>query len=102
MTQVINIRDAPPGWETNPDYVYIGRAGKGQDGYFGNPHRVRPSEAIGTTLTLYRAQLRGRFTIDEEFARRFRELDGKILVCFCKPNPCHGDVIVAFLDEIRG
>ena len=29
LTQVISIRQAPFDWQSNPDYVYIGRAGKG-------------------------------------------------------------------------
>ncbi len=27
------------------------------------------------------------------------ELRGKILGCFCKPNPCHGDVLVELLGQ---
>jgi hypothetical protein len=31
---------------------------------------------------------------DAEYLRRVRELKDKRLVCFCKPEACHGDVIV--------
>lgn len=29
------------------------------------------------------------------------ELDGKILGCVCKPQPCHGDILVKLLKEIK-
>lgn len=52
----VNIRYAPVGWHQNSDYVYIGRPGKGQDGYFGNPFPLKKgveiewmSEILGTT-----------------------------------------------------
>ena len=30
------------------------------------------------------------------------ELQGKTLGCFCKPHPCHGDIIKEYLDRIAG
>lgn len=36
-TTVINIRDAPKGWMHDSRYTYIGRAGAGFDGKWGNP-----------------------------------------------------------------
>lgn len=29
------------------------------------------------------------------------ELRGKVLVCFCKPNPCHGDILAKLLEQER-
>src|SRR6185436_3274507 len=40
ITTVINIRDAPPSWRTDPRYVYIGRAGHGLADLYGNPHEI--------------------------------------------------------------
>lgn len=31
--------------------------------------------------------------------RRLPELRGKILGCWCKPLPCHGDVLIKLLNE---
>jgi hypothetical protein len=28
-------------------------------------------------------------------------LRGKTLGCFCKPHPCHGDIIAAYLDSLE-
>jgi hypothetical protein len=94
MTNVVNIRNARYD-------VYIGRAGRGQDGYFGNPFRLRSNEKRGETIEKYRKHFYERLEIDPEFKRRIHELKGKILGCFCKPDACHGDVIAAYLNNLE-
>jgi hypothetical protein len=29
-----------------------------------------------------------------------KALRGKVLGCFCKPRPCHGDVLLEFVDKV--
>lgn len=94
-TRVVNIR------KESCD-VYIGRAGHGKDGYFGNPFRLDAEMARGGTLESYRKYFYHRLSTDEEFRGRIGELRGKTLGCFCKPNPCHGDVIKEYLDRMEG
>lgn len=90
-TRVVNIRQE--------DYdVYIGRAGRGMDGYFGNPFRIEIGMARGNTLEKYRDYFYNRLRTDTEFNKRINELQGKTLGCFCKPFPCHGDIIKEYLD----
>ena len=93
QTRVVNIR-------RHRFDVYIGRAGNGQDGYFGNPFVLMPGEARGSTLAEYRAYFYRRLEEDPEFKRRIYELKGRTLGCFCKPNPCHGDIITEYLDSL--
>jgi len=92
-TQVVNIK------YENYD-VYIGRAGRGQDGYFGNPFILSLGEKRGASIEKYRVYFYERLNTDAEFKRRIHELKGKILGCFCKPYPCHGDVIAEYLETI--
>ncbi|GHT54460.1 hypothetical protein FACS189451_09680 [Bacteroidia bacterium] len=92
MTKVVNIRTS--GYD-----VYVGRAGKGQDGYFGNPFRLRADEERGATIERYKKYFYERLETDPEFRRQIHELKGKTLGCFCKPYPCHGDVIAEYLDN---
>jgi hypothetical protein len=94
MTKTVNIY-------TSAYDVYIGRAGKGQDGYFGNPFRLRYGEDRGATMERYRKYLHDRLKTDPEFQRRVHELKDKTLGCFCEPNPCHGDVIAAYLNNLQ-
>jgi hypothetical protein len=87
--------------------VYIGRAGHGQSGIFGNP--IRPRERCpecgvthmygGETLPCYTVYFLRRITNDPEFRRRVEELRGKTLGCFCAPRlRCHGEIIIAWLE----
>ena len=92
-TRVVNIREE--------DYdVYIGRAGRGMDGYFGNPFRLGAGMPRGATLEKYREYFYRRIHADPEFKRRVEALQGKTLGCFCKPHPCHGDIIKEYLDSL--
>jgi hypothetical protein len=93
-TQVVNIRFS--------EYdVYIGRAGHGKDGYFGNPFRLKANEQRGATIERYKDYVDNRMKTDAEFARRVHELKGRTLGCFCKPEACHGEIIAAYLNAIK-
>lgn len=93
MTSVVNLlRDKYD--------VYIGRAGHGQDGYFGNPFVLKPGEPRGATLAKYKDYFLQRIETDPEFKRRVLELQGKRLGCFCKPQSCHGDIIAHYLNNL--
>ena len=88
-TKVVNLR-------RDPYDVYIGRAGRGEDGYFGNPFTV--GEHRKAALARFRFYFKDRLKNDAEFCGRVDALRGKTLGCFCKPKPCHGDVIVEYLE----
>lgn len=88
-TKVVNIRTGAP------FDVYIGRAGHGLDGYFGNPFAGSSREA---NIAMFEDYFDKRIDTDEAFRARVLELRGKRLGCFCVPRACHGDVIAAWLD----
>jgi len=90
-TLVVNLRRGPYD-------VYIGRAGKGLDGYFGNPFRLSPGDDRAVVLDRYRVWFLERIRTDGEFQRKVLALRGKRLGCFCKPAACHGDVIASWVD----
>lgn len=81
--------------------VYIGRAGNGQDGYFGNPFKLTPGADRGSTLEDYEAYARKRIETDATFKMRVFGLYGKRLFCFCKPHACHGDVLEKLAAELH-
>lgn len=88
--------------------VYIGRAGHGYDGYFGNPYRPGESE-LAACLDRYCAYFLGRVESDPEFRRRVLALRGKRLACFCVREPwtpgaggkhrCHGQIMAEWIDS---
>jgi hypothetical protein len=87
--------------------VYIGRPGKGQAGPFGNPIAVGQTCPVcglqhttpGSTLVCFKVYFLKRVTQDPAFRNQVLALKDKTLGCFCKPKPCHGDIIAAWLDE---
>lgn len=92
-TTVVNLR-------RQPYDVYIGRAGKGQDGTYGNPYKPHGKTAQDRERCIaeFRAYFRERVRTDREFRRKVLTLRGKRLGCFCKPAACHGDVIAEWVD----
>ena len=93
MTTVVNLFKEPYD-------QYIGRAGKGQDGYFGNPFPLLPNEPRGATIERYKVYFYSKLETDPIFKQRVLGLKDKKLGCFCKPNTCHGDVIAEYLNNL--
>lgn len=81
--------------------VYIGRKSYKHglpESKFHNPFPLVKGEPRGSTIDKYRTYLwnqikSGKITIED-----LLELDGKDLVCYCHPNPCHGDVLTAAIN----
>lgn len=93
QTTVVNIR-------RNKYDVYIGRAGHGQDGYFGNPFSIYRDGGRERVIVLFKEYFYKRLKSDPIFATKIQELKGKILGCFCSPKKCHGDVIAEYLNGV--
>lgn len=99
-TRVVNIRKGVYD-------VYIGRAGYGEDGYFGNPVKLNCVCCVcgdihttkSATLVCYEKYFYARIASDTAFLSSVLSLRGKRLGCFCHPSACHGDVIASFLNE---
>lgn len=84
MTVVVNLRKS--------EYdVYIGRSGKGIRSIWGNPFSEYERKE---NIRLYEDYLFDH----PELVREMHKLRDKRLGCFCKPKPCHGDVLVRWLN----
>ena len=70
--------------------VYIGRGSK-----WGNPFRIGVHGSREEVIKKYRDYLLGK----PELLRSLEELRGKVLGCYCRPMPCHGDVLVELLES---
>ena len=57
---------------------------------FGNPFKVGPARTREQAIRDYRRWLMAQPELVE---RARRELAGKVLGCWCKPDACHGDVL---------
>ena len=87
--------------------VYIGRAGRGNKGYFGSPiimGKACPEcgdihRANIQTIPCYTVYALRRMKSDPVFNSKVKDLKGKTLGCFCKPKACHGDVLVNLAEQ---
>lgn len=70
----------------HPAEVYIGRGSK-----WGNPYTIGKHGNRGEVITMYQSYL--KFETDLLAAIDAGELDDKVLLCFCHPQSCHGDVL---------
>ena len=92
QTTVVNI------YHKIPYDVYVGRAGKGQDGYFGNKFTGPDREKV---IELYEEYFYKRLQTDPEFRWKIHQLKGKRLACFCVPKKlCHASVIADYLNAL--
>lgn len=81
--------------------VYIGRAGRGWKGTFGNPFNRKLGEKRGATLERFEAYFLHRVEADPEFNSQCLGLAGQRLGCpgHCKPETCHGTIIARWVNE---
>lgn len=100
-TRVVNIRrDAAEVQRATAAglYVYVGR---GRGSKWGNPFSHRPGTLAefvvprDEVLSRYETWLRAQ----PHLMTALGELRGKVLGCFCKPEPCHGDILARLANE---
>ena len=79
-------------WNSDPNHVYIGR-NKGSK--WGNPFKVTNKNSVKKCLERYEDLIRGT----PDLFNAVLELEGKELGCWCKPYPCHGDILIKLFKE---
>ena len=87
-------------------WLYIGRANPRLQlaaSPLANPYRVFDRHKRGSTLPRYRRWLWQRIQAgDADVLTALRALrEDSVLVCYCKPAPCHGDVVLAAAAWLR-
>lgn len=82
-SKVVNIK--------HEDYdVYIGRGSK-----WGNPYVEGRDGTREEVIERYRRRMERRKDLIEDLD----ELRGMRLGCFCKPLPCHGDILIEMMER---
>lgn len=69
-----------------PGAVYIGRPS-----IWGNPYAIDADNTRETVLLKYHQYILSK---PELIAKARVELRGRDLVCYCKPQACHGDILL--------
>jgi len=92
-TKVINAKDR----EDYPadQVVYIGRPSP-----WGNPYVMGRDGTRDEVVDEFESFFLNKVEEDAEFREKtLKELKGKILMCYCKPEACHGDIIAEWCDS---
>lgn len=71
--------------------VYIGRPS-----VWGNPFFIGADGDRAQVIDKYRSWIHRH---PELIEKAKRELKGKVLGCWCSPEPCHGDVLIEICEE---
>lgn len=86
-------------WESREKNVYIGRNVRYVKGIkkskWSNPYNIK-IHGVEKCLKLYEEYIRNSKLYNE-----IKELEGKELGCWCKPEKCHGDILVKLLNELK-
>ena len=98
-------------WMDNPNNVYIGRAGivfvtidgnkqrwPKQSSKWANPFKIDKYNTREMVTQKYREHIIDKIKQDP-VTYNLEELRGKTLGCWCKPEPCHGDVLLDLVEN---
>ena len=93
MTNIVNKRPH----NRTPNDVYIGRGS-----IWGNPFIIGKDGTREEVIEKYKELMHRNLgnVGAEEWLYKILQLDGKNLVCYCKPQACHGDVLVEIIEEL--
>ena len=89
-------------WNSDPNHIYIGRdmshyVPEALGSKWGNPFRAKKSNKNSLNKCLKRYE--DRIRKDPHLFNAVMELEGKELGCWCKPSPCHGDILIKLFKE---
>lgn len=96
-------------WINNSDdNVYIGR-GKivfidgvrypPKDSIWANPFKINNNQSREEVLHLYLEYIDKKLKSDNNLVNELLKLKGKKLGCWCKPNCCHGDILIKLIEK---
>ena len=91
-SKIINIKS------NKPYDVYIGRANRIYrlpSSIWANPFQIGRDGSRQEVLWKYRKYLISR----PDLMYKLQELRGKTLACWCKPDGCHGDILLGLLRD---
>lgn len=92
-------------WMKDKNHVYIGRRGvvfidrerfPKQDSVWANPFKIDEDNTREDVIRKYKKYIKAKI---EKGEVNLEDLRGKVLGCWCAPDPCHGDILVSLLNE---
>lgn len=117
-TKVINVRVANirpqynnlKEWMKDTNNVYIGRCGilvidnvryPRENSIWANPYKIDDGNGItrDNVIEKYRTYIIQKIENNDVLKQKLLQMKGKTLGCWCKPEACHGDVLVELIDK---
>ena len=95
-------------WMADPNNAYIGRGGVVLIGSrrfsypgskWGNPFKPSKDNTKEQRIRQYEEYIREKIE-RESLQEELLSMKGKVLGCWCKPEGCHGDVLVRLIEEL--
>lgn len=92
-------------WTDDPANTYIGRRGivfingkrfPEQDSPFANPYKIGKGNTREDVLAQYKVYIERKIANKEVDLEQLR---GQKLGCWCKPDPCHCDILIELLEK---
>jgi hypothetical protein len=99
-------------WMEDEANVYIGRGRvvfltkegpsfPPKDSPFCNPFKVGKDGTREEVIAKFRSYMNSRLQQDSELVKQLLALEGKRLGCWCKPDACHGDVVLELIQAYK-
>lgn len=94
-------------WCENKNNIYIGRKGivfinkkryPNNNSFWCNPYKIK-DDSREEVIIKYKLHLL-ELLQTKKIRKDFLSLQGKTLGCWCKPEDCHGDIIIEILDKL--
>lgn len=71
-----------------------------KDSIWCNPFKIDKDTTREKVIELYEAYVHEKLEKSEELKAELLGLKGKTLGCWCKPEACHGDVLIRIINEL--
>lgn len=97
-------------WMADQQNVYIGRGsvvfvdGKRypyESSQFCNPFKISKADSRDDVIKKFKEYIHKKLDSDDKFKNMLTELKGKRLGCWCKPQKCHGDILIDIIDKMN-
>lgn len=90
--------------------VYIGRARvvyidgiryPYQDSIWASPYKITETQSREKALKLYHEYIEKKINFEPNLIKELKNLEGKKLGCWCKPECCHGDILIELIEKYK-
>lgn len=87
-------------WQNDPNNIYIGRNVFYVKAPLSKWHNPYPEKKYGReeSIRMYKDYITSKLERDESLRKELLTLKDKNLGCWCKPESCHGDILVELIN----